>query len=48
VIPLIMFTASKAKMGALVAPAWLIGFAGMIAAVIVSLNVKLLLDFVLG
>ena len=48
VIPLIMFTASKAKMGALVAPAWLIGFAGIIAAVIVSLNVKLLLDFVIG
>lgn len=48
VIPLIMFTASKAKMGALVAPAWLVGFAGIIAAVIVTLNVKLLVDFVVG
>ena len=47
-IPLIMFTASKAKMGALVAPAWLVGFAGIIAAVIVSLNVKLLLDFLIS
>ena len=48
IIPLIMFTASKAKMGALVAPAWLVGFAGIIAAVIVSLNVKLLLDFLIS
>jgi manganese transport protein len=48
VIPLIMFTASRAKMGALVAPKWLIAFASVIAAVIVVLNVKLLVDFVLG
>jgi manganese transport protein len=48
VIPLIMFTASKAKMGPLVAPAWLIAFAGLIAAVIVLLNLKLLVDFVTG
>ncbi|MBJ6128420.1 Nramp family divalent metal transporter [Microvirga splendida] len=48
VIPLIMFTSSKAKMGALVAPAWLVAFAGIIAAVIVTLNVKLLVDFVVG
>ncbi|NBJ09464.1 Nramp family divalent metal transporter [Microvirga arsenatis] len=48
VIPLIMFTSSKAKMGALVAPAWLVGLAGIIAAVIVTLNVKLLVDFVIG
>ncbi|QRM35288.1 Nramp family divalent metal transporter [Microvirga sp. VF16] len=48
VIPLIMFTASRAKMGALVAPAWLVAFAAIIAAVIVTLNVKLLADFVIG
>ena len=48
VIPLVMFTASKAKMGPLVAPAWLIAFAGLIAAVIVLLNLKLLVDFVTG
>ena len=46
VFPLVMFTASKAKMGALVAPKWLVGFAGLIAAVIAVLNVKLLSDFV--
>jgi manganese transport protein len=48
VIPLVMFTASRAKMGALVAPKWLIAFASVIAAVIVVLNAKLLVDFVLG
>ena len=48
VIPLVMFTASKAKMGPLVAPAWLVVFAGLITAAIVALNVKLLVDFVLA
>jgi manganese transport protein len=48
VIPLVMFTASRAKMGALVAPRWLIVFAAVIAAVIVVLNLKLLVDFALG
>jgi manganese transport protein len=41
-------TASKAKMGALVTPRWLTALAGFIAVVIVVLNVKLLVDFVLG
>lgn len=48
VIPLVQFTASKAKMGALVAPRWLIATAILIAAVIVALNLKLLMDFVAG
>ena len=48
VIPLVTFTASKAKMGSLVAPKWLVTFASLIAAVIVALNVKLLIDFALG
>ncbi len=48
VIPLVIFTASKAKMGPLVAPRWLILFASTIAAVIVVLNLKLLVDFALG
>ena len=45
VIPLVMFTASKANMGALVAPKWLIAIAGVIAAIILGLNLKLLIDF---
>lgn len=48
VFPLVMFTASRAKMGDLVAPKWLIVFASMIAVVIAALNVKLLVDFVLS
>lgn len=48
VIPLVTFTASKAKMGSLVAPKWLVTFASLVAAVIVALNVKLLIDFALG
>ncbi|WP_240539902.1 Nramp family divalent metal transporter [Salinarimonas soli] len=48
VVPLVMFTASRAKMGPLVAPAWLVALACLIAAAIVGLNVKLVADFVLG
>lgn len=48
VFPLVMFTASKAKMGELVAPPWLIAVAVTIALVIAGLNVKLLLDFAAG
>jgi manganese transport protein len=44
VIPLVMFTASKTKMGELVAPRWLTAAAAVIAAIIVVLNVKLLFD----
>lgn len=45
VFPLVMFTADKKKMGALVAPLWLVVFASVIAVVIAALNVKLLVDF---
>jgi manganese transport protein len=45
VFPLVMFTADKKKMGALVAPAWLVVVAGIIAVVIALLNIKLLVDF---
>jgi len=48
VFPLVMFTADKAKMGELVAPRWLIGFAVLIAVVIAALNIKLLVDFASG
>ena len=48
VVPLVMFTASRAKMGALVAPRWLTGVAVVIAAIIVALNVKLLADTIGG
>jgi manganese transport protein len=48
IVPLVLFTRDKAKMGALVAPIWLTVLAGVIAAVIIALNVKLLWDIALG
>jgi manganese transport protein len=48
VIPLVMFTASRKKLGPLAAPFWLIFSAGLIAAIIVGLNIKLIADFVTG
>jgi manganese transport protein len=43
-----MFTASKAKMGEFIAPRWLTVMAALIAVVVVTLNMKLLIDFVIG
>lgn len=48
VVPLVMFTASRAKMGEFVAPRWLTAFACVIAAVIIALNAKLVWDFATG
>jgi manganese transport protein len=48
VVPLIMFTANKAKMGALVAPRWLTILAAVVAALIIVLNIKLLIDTATG
>jgi manganese transport protein len=48
IIPLVMLTASRAKMGELKAPLWLTALAGVVAAIIVTLNINLIADFVLG
>lgn len=48
IVPLVMFTASRAKMGEFTAPRWLTAIAVLIAALVISLNVKLLVDFVTG
>ena len=48
VVPLVQFTASRAKMGALKAPTWLVTFAIAIAAILIALNIKLLWDQVAG
>jgi manganese transport protein len=48
VIPLVWLTADRRKLGLFTAPRWLTLFAGLIAAVIVTLNVKLLADVFLG
>lgn len=48
VVPLVMFTADRSKMGALLAPRWLTAIAAVVAAIIIALNVKLLADQIFG
>jgi manganese transport protein len=48
VVPLVMFTASRAKMGPFVAPRWLTALATATAVVIIALNAKLVFDYVSG
>ena len=48
VVPLVLFTASRTKMGPYVAPRWLTLLAAAIAAAIIVLNAKLVFDFVSG
>ncbi len=48
IVPLVMFTADRRKMGALMAPRWVTVLAVLIAAIIIALNVKLIVDFILG
>src|SRR6201987_335407 len=48
VVPLVMFTSSRRKMGPFVAPRWLTAVATLIAALIVALNFKLVWDFATG
>jgi manganese transport protein len=45
VIPLILFTSDRRKMGQFVTPLWMKILAWITASIIVSLNVKYLLDF---
>jgi manganese transport protein len=48
IVPLVMFTADRRKMGELVSPRWLTILAWTIAAVVVALNVKVVADVLLG
>src|SRR4051795_6335772 len=48
IVPLVMFTADRRKMGELVAPIWVTVLAAMTAAIIIALNVKLLWDLATG
>src|SRR5215472_16105298 len=47
-VPLVMFTASKAKMGPYVSPRWLSVLAAVMAALIIVLNAKLVFGYVSG
>jgi manganese transport protein len=44
IVPLVMFTASRRKLGELVAPRWVTVLAALTGAVLIVLNIKLLLD----
>jgi manganese transport protein len=48
IVPLVMFTADRRKMGKLVAPRWVTVLAVITALVIIALNIKLILDQVVG
>lgn len=48
IVPLVMFTADRRKMGELAAPRWVTICAAVVAATIIALNVKLLIDFATG
>src|SRR5689334_8771630 len=48
IVPLVMFTADRSKLGELVAPRWVTVCAVVVAALIIGLNLKLLYDFVIG
>jgi manganese transport protein len=48
IVPLVMFTADRRKMGELIAPRWVTALAVLVAAIIIALNVKLLVDFATG
>jgi len=48
IVPLVMITANRGKMGELRAPPWLTGIAASVAAIVITLNVKLIIDFITG
>src|SRR5437660_6460528 len=48
IVPLVMFTADRRKMGELVSPKWMTALAVLTAAVLIILNVKLLYDQLVG
>ncbi len=48
IVPLVMFTANRAKMGPLVSPVWLTVLAAIIAVVIIVLNINLLVGVATG
>jgi manganese transport protein len=47
-VPLVMFTADRRKLGEFVAPRWLSATAALVAALIIALNIKLMFDLAAG
>jgi manganese transport protein len=48
IVPLVMFTKDRTKMGELVSPVWLTAVSAVVAGVIIALNLKLLWDLFTG
>jgi manganese transport protein len=48
IVPLVMFTADRGKMGELVAPRWISVLAVVVAVILIALNAKLLYDVITG
>jgi len=48
IVPLVMFTTDRSKMGVLAAPRWVTTLAALIAAILIVLNVKLIIDQIVG
>jgi manganese transport protein len=48
VVPLVMFTADRRKLGELIAPLWVTGLAVLTAMLIIALNIKLISDQLLS
>jgi manganese transport protein len=48
IVPLVMFTADRRKMGTLVAARWVTILAALTALIVIALNVKLLFDLAMG
>jgi manganese transport protein len=46
IVPLVMFTADRRKLGELIAPRWVSVLAALVGAILIVLNIKLLWDFV--
>ncbi len=44
VVPLVLYTANKKKMGSLAAPSWVTAIAALIAVILITLNAKMLWD----
>jgi len=44
VVPLVLFTMDRKKLGNLVAPVWVSALAGLVAVVLITLNIKMLWD----
>ncbi len=48
IVPLVLFTADRRKMGELTAPRWVTALAVIVAAVVIVLNIKVLYDLAMG